>query len=121
MKSYREYLLSTITKRNADIKIEAFRRAVLAAAGNGDRERVLTLRKLHEHNVDEAYPEDEACLAIADAALVTMGSEELQKTLEDQKALDALFELPVEDFLAFFKSLTLEQKKALNVKLAEHK
>jgi hypothetical protein len=74
---------------------------------------------MHEHGPDEGYPEDDDCLQIADAALTTLGSEELQKTLEDQKALDALFELPAKDFLAFFKSLSLDQKKALNEKLAE--
>jgi hypothetical protein len=121
MKSYRVYLSELITKRNADIKIEAFRRAVLAAAENEDRDRIIKLRKLHEYAGEDSFPEDDECLKIADAALTTLGSEELLKAIQDEKALDALFEMPVEDFLRFFKPLTLDQKKALNEKLAEHK
>jgi len=107
-----------IHTRNTNIKVEGFRQAVADAAERGDRIRILKLRKLHEYNGD-SYPEDDECLKIADAALTTLGSEELRKAIEDEKALDVIREMPAQDFLIFFKSLTLEQKKALNEKLAQ--
>lgn len=118
MTSYREYLTKMLHTKNTNVKVEGFRRAVADAAERGDRIRILKLRKLHEYNGD-AYPEDDECLKIADAALTTIGSVELRKAVEDEKVLDALFEMPAQDFLTFFKSLTLEQKKALNEKLAQ--
>jgi hypothetical protein len=125
MKSYREYLSDLITKRNSDIKTEAFRRAVLAAAENGDRERILNLRKLHEYTGDDSFPEDDACLKIADAALTTLGSEELRKAVEVQNTLDEIInDWSADEQIAFVKVSKIlhpERLKALNEKLAEHK
>src|SRR5438270_6072177 len=111
--SYRAYLTKMLHTKSTNLKVEGFRQAVAEAAERGDRIRILKLRKLHEYS-DDPYPEDDECLKIADAALTTLGSGELRKAIEDEKALDALFEMPAQDFLQFFKSLTLEQKKALN-------
>ncbi len=121
MKSYREYLADMITKRNADIKIEAFRRAVSEAVGKGDRKRVLKLRRLHEYAGDDSFPEDEPCLKIADAALTTMGNEELIKTVGFQNTLDEIIDDWSADeqiaFVKISKILHPERLKALNEKL----
>ncbi len=121
MKSYREYLADMITKRNADIKIEAFRRAVSEAVGKGDRKRVLKLRRLHEYAGDDSFPEDETCLKIADAALTTMGNEELIKTVGFQNTLDEIIDDWSADeqiaFVRISKILHPERLKALNEKL----